>query len=75
MHYNLKNIEGNMYTYKLAISETATTWGNGNAAVRLEITNTATGKTKVCDDFTYLEDDTQENLEWLFDTDFGTTLH
>ena len=60
-----------MYTYKLDASEKAVTWGNGNVSCRLEITNSATGETKVCDDFTYLDDDTQETLEYLFDTDFG----
>ena len=59
------------YTYKIKASEKATTWGNGNASCRLEITDTHTGETKVCDDFTYLDDDTQETLEYLFDTDFG----
>ena len=76
MHYNLKNIEGNMerYTYKIGASENATTWGNGNASCRLEITDTHTGETKVCDDFTYLdeqEDDLQGTLRWLFIADFG----
>ena len=70
MHYNLKNIEGNMYTYKLAASEKATTWGNGNVSCRLEITNTDTGETKVCDDFTYLDDDEQETLEHIFNSNF-----
>ena len=55
-----------MYTYKLAASEKATTWGNGNVSCRLEITNTDTGETKVCDDFTYLDDDEQETLEYIF---------
>ena len=59
------------YTYKLDASENTVYWGTGNASCRLEITNTATGETKVCDDFTYLDDDTQETLEYLFDTDFG----
>ena len=60
-----------MFTYKILASENATTYGNGNATCRLEITNTATGETKTCDDFTYLDDDTQWTLEYLFDTDFG----
>ena len=60
-----------MYTYKLSASENTVTWGNGNTSCRLELTNSATGETKVCDDFTYLEDDTQGTLEYLFDTDFG----
>ena len=59
------------YTYKLDASENTVYLGTGNASCRLEITNTATGETKVCDDFTYLDDDTQETLEYLFDTDFG----
>ena len=62
-----------MYTYKLSESENTVTWGTGNASCRLEITNTATGETKVCDDFTYLDDDTQWTLEYLFATDFGET--
>ena len=62
-----------MYTYKLSASENIVYFGNGNTSCRLEITNTATGETKVCDDFTYLDDDTQETLEYLFDTDFGET--
>lgn len=60
-----------MYTYKLGTSENTVTWGNGNVSCRLELTNSATGETKVCDDFTYLEDDTQGTLEYLFETDFG----
>ena len=60
-----------MFTYKILASENATTYGNGNATCRLEITNTDTNETRVCDDFTYLDDDTQENLQWLFETDFG----
>ena len=59
-----------MYTYTITESKTGATWGTGNSCIRLTITNTQTGETKVCDDFTYLEDDTQENLEYLFDTDF-----
>ena len=59
------------YTYKIGMSENAKTYGNGNATCRLEITDTHTGETKVCDDFTYLEDNTQETLEYLFETDFG----
>ncbi len=62
-----------MYTYKLSTSEREVTWGTGNVSCRLEITNTATGETKVCDDFTYLDDDTQDTLEYLFATDFGET--
>ena len=60
-----------MYTYKLMKSENECTWGNGNTSCRIEITNTATGETKVCDNFTYLDDDTQETLQWLWETDFG----
>ena len=46
-----------MYTYKIMQSENAKTYGNGNVSVRIEITNTDTNETKVCDDFTYLDDD------------------
>ena len=60
-----------MYTYTITHSEAGTTWGNSNSCTRLAITNEDTGETKVCDDFTYLEDDTQENLEYLFENDFG----
>ena len=60
-----------MYTYKLMKSENECTWGNGNTSCRIEITNTVTGETKVCDNFTYLDDDTQETLQWLWETDFG----
>ena len=59
-----------MYTYTITHSEAGATWGNGNSCTRLAITNEDTGETKVCDDFTYLEDDAQENLEYLFATDF-----
>ena len=59
-----------MYTYTITHSEENATWGTGNSCVRLAITNEA-GETQVCDDFTYLEDDTQENLEYLFENDFG----
>ena len=41
---------------------------------RLEITNTLTGETKACDDFTYLDDDSQENLKYLFESDFEAEL-
>ena len=54
----------------MAASEKATTWGNGNVSCRLEITNTDTGETKVCDDFTYLDDDEQETLEHIFNSNF-----
>jgi len=60
-----------MYTYTITHSKAGATWGNGNSCTRLAITNEHTGETKVCDDFTYLEDDTQENLEYLFANDFG----
>ena len=59
-----------MYTYTITESEQAVAWGNGNVSCRIEITNTATGETRVCDTFTYLEDDTQETLEYLWETDF-----
>ena len=62
------------YTYKIKASENAKTYGNGHATCRLEITDTHTGETKVCDDFTYLdeqEDDLQGALRWLFIADFG----
>ena len=58
------------YTYKLSASENTVYWGEGNASCRLEITNTATGETKVCDDFTYLDDDTQ----WTLSTCLTLTL-
>ena len=60
-----------MYTYKITQSENAVTYGNGHTSCRIEITNTLTNETKVCDDFTYLDDDEQETLEYLFETDFG----
>ena len=63
-----------MFTYKIGHSENTVEYGNGNASTRLEITNTLTGETKVCDDFTYLDDDSQENLEYLFDSDFEAEL-
>ena len=60
-----------MYTYKIGASKSNTTWGKaGYACTRIEITNTATGETKVCDEFTYLDDDTQEELEYLFKNNF-----
>ena len=51
-------------------SENAKTYGNGNVSVRLEITNTDTNETKVCDDFTYLDDDEQETLAHIFNSNF-----
>jgi len=54
-----------MFTYE---------FGNDGASTRLEITNTLTGETKVCDDFTYLDDDSQENLKYLFESDFEAEL-
>ena len=59
-----------MYTYEIMQSENAVTYGNGCVTVRLEITNTDTNETKVCDDFTYLDDDTQETLAHIFNSDF-----
>ena len=59
-----------MYTYVLKRSENERTWGNGNTTCRIEITNTATGETKVCDNFTYLDDDEQQTLEWIFVNNF-----
>ena len=59
-----------MYTYKIMQSENAKTYGNGNVSVRLEITNTDTNETKVCDDFTYLDDDGQETLAHIFNSNF-----
>tara|TARA_Y100000287_G_C13998055_1_gene246122 strand:- start:46 stop:231 length:186 start_codon:yes stop_codon:yes gene_type:complete len=59
-----------MFTYKILASENATTYGNGNATCRLEITNTDTNETRVCDDFTYLDDDTQETLAHIFNSNF-----
>jgi hypothetical protein len=58
-----------MFTYKIGHSENTV-----ESSTRLEITNTLTGETKVCDDFTYLDDDSQENLEYLFDSDFEAEL-
>ena len=57
--------EVEMFTYE---------FGNDGASTRLEITNTLTGETKVCDDFTYLDDDSQENLKYLFESDFEAEL-
>ena len=59
-----------MYTYVLKRSENECTWGNRNTSCRIEITNTATGETKVCDNFTYLDDDEQQTLEWIFVNNF-----
>ena len=59
-----------MYTYKLMKSENECTWGNGNTSCRIVITNTVTGETKVCDNFTYLDDDTQETLAHIFNSNF-----
>ena len=59
-----------MYTYVLKRSENERTWGNGNTTCRIEITNTATGETKICDNFTYLDDDTQETLAHIFNSNF-----
>ena len=59
-----------MYTYKLMKSENEVKWGNGNTSCRIEITNTVTGETKVCDNFTYLDDDEQQTLEWIFVNNF-----
>jgi len=58
-----------MYTYTITHSEENATWGTGNSCVRLAITNEA-GETRVCDDFTYLEDDTQETLAHIFNSNF-----
>ncbi len=59
-----------MYTYKLMKSENEVKWGNDNTSCRIEITNTVTGETKVCDNFTYLYDDEQQTLEWIFVNNF-----
>jgi len=54
-----------MYTYTL--EESTKTWGDSNTCFLLAITNTATGETRSCDDFTYFdyEADNKE-LEYLF---------
>jgi len=59
-----------MYTYTITHSEANATWGTGNSCIRLAITNEDTNETKVCDDFTYLEDDTQETLAHIFNSNF-----
>ena len=59
------------YTYKLKASENEVTWGNGNTSCRIEITDTVTGETKVCDNFTYLDDYTQETLAYIFNSNFN----
>ena len=59
------------YTYKLKASENEVTWGNGNTSCRIEITDTVTGETKVCDNFTYLDDDTQDTLAYIFNSNFN----
>jgi len=40
----------------------------------IEITDTVTGETRVCEDFTYLDDDSQATLEYLFKTNFEQDL-
>lgn len=60
-----------MYTYKILKSKNPVTMMTGLSTVRLEITNTHTNVTKACDDFTYLDDDSQEQLEYLFKNNFG----
>ena len=59
-----------MYTYVIKRSENEVKWGNDNTSCRIEITNTVTGETKVCDNFTYLDDDEQQTLEWIFVNNF-----
>jgi len=54
-----------MYTY--TIEESTKTWGNSNTCFLLAITNTATGETRSCDDFTYFDYEADnEELEYLF---------
>jgi len=59
-----------MYTYTITESKQAVAWGNGNTSCRIEITDTTTGETRACDAFTYLDDDGQEMLEYLYNTNF-----
>lgn len=62
------------YIYKIGESKVAKTWGNGYATCRLEITDTHTGETKICDDFTYLDwdeaEDEQGTLAHIFNSNF-----
>ena len=59
-----------MYTYMISESQSPQTYDSRFTSCRIEIVNTATGEKRVCDDFTYLDDDSQETLEYLFDTNF-----
>ena len=56
-----------MFVYTLG--ESTKTWGDGNTAMLLTITNKHTGETRTCDDFTYFEEgeDGQEELAELWE--------
>ena len=60
-----------MFTYEILDSENPVTFDDGLTSIRIEITNTDTNETKVCDDFTWLDDDSQSELGWLFNNNFG----
>ena len=53
------------YTYTITDSDEI--WGDSNTCNLLTITYTATGETRTCTDFTYLEEDvTQDELAFIF---------
>ena len=58
-----------MAKFVYTLGEGTGTWGDYNTCMLLTITNTETGETKTCDDFTYFEEgeDTQAALAELFE--------
>ena len=66
--YKLTSIEGNiMQNYVYTITDSNETWGSSNTCSLLTITDTTTGETRTCDDFTYFDYEAdQEELDYLF---------
>tara|TARA_B110000238_G_scaffold194581_1_gene232634 strand:- start:421 stop:609 length:189 start_codon:yes stop_codon:yes gene_type:complete len=52
----------NMFVY--TISESDKTFGNTNTCALITITEVSTGKTKTFDDFTYFEDEGDEEMQY-----------
>ena len=61
--YNLNKQKGHkMFVY--TIGESTKTWNAGNTCALITITEVSTGKTKTFDDFTYFEDEGDEEMQY-----------
>jgi hypothetical protein len=59
--YSKKHKGHKMFVY--TIGESDSTW-NGNSCALITITEVSTGKTKTFDDFTYFEDEGDEEMQY-----------